>query len=69
MKNLKTGDTIYFIGDDMNKSIHKEEVRGICGNVLFTRTIDKNGFGNTYFFGDIEDLETFGWKKYEPKNK
>lgn len=66
METLKIGDIITFIGDDIEKTVHKEEVRGIAGNLLFTRTLidTLNGakFGPTELLGDIEDLITFGWK-------
>ena len=55
MDNLKIGDIISFSGN-------KEEVRGIAGNVIFTRKVFEKGFGQTTLLGDIEDLVTFGWK-------
>ena len=60
MNNLKVGDIIKFIGDDENKSIHREEIRGVCDKVIFTREILDNGFGETTY-RDIDDVITMGW--------
>ncbi len=61
MENLQLGDILFFIGDDIEKKLVREEVRGIAGNVIFSRTINETGTSATQFLGDIEDLKTMGW--------
>ena len=60
MQTLKTGDIITFTGDDISTTIHREEIRGVCDNVIFTREIIDNGFGPTTY-RDLEDAITMGW--------
>lgn len=61
MKNIKKGDVIEFIGDDLEKTLSIREVRGVCGEIVFVREVLTNGVGPTEFY-EIEDLQTFGWK-------
>lgn len=61
MNNLKIGDIIEFTGDELVPVLHKAEVRGICGSIVFTREILEVGVTATSF-SELEDLITFGWK-------
>lgn len=65
MNNLKEGDKIKFVGDDVPLTTLRMLIRGVCDKVVFTSEIftDENGkesYGPTKF-DDIDDLITFGW--------
>lgn len=64
MENLKVGDIIQFVGDELVISFHKAEVRGICGSIIFTREIYEKGVSNTAYL-ELDELITMGWTKLE----
>lgn len=62
MENIKEGSLLSFTGSD--EVIHKMEVYGICGKVVFTRDlVTEDGIEKktALQFLDIDDLVTFGW--------
>jgi hypothetical protein len=61
MENLKQGDKIEFIGDDLAKTVITKEVLGVCGRIVFTHEITSKG-ATPPDFDDVEDLITWGWK-------
>lgn len=64
MDDLKTGDVIRFIGDDVNETVLREEIMGRVDQVIFTRSLLKDGaVGSLNPAQLIEDYVTYGWTK------
>lgn len=63
MKNLREGDVVRFIGDDMNNTVFRYEVRGVCGKVIFIKGLLNDGAQTPIEMRDVDDLITFGFTK------
>lgn len=62
MKNIKEGDIITFIGEELEPKTYKREVLGVCGKIAFTREVFDDGAVGSPHFTEIEYLESLGWK-------
>ena len=63
LKDIEVGDVLVFIGDDLEKTVQRTEVLAVCGKMISTHDLNKDGSVGMFEWSEIKDMEAFGWKK------